>query len=393
MVAGTSGLATLGFAACGGGTTSPPASKSLAPINVGFVTEASGAYGAVFGTSVQGAQAEVNAVDKHGGIDGHMVHMKVYDTTSAASGAQNATRSAVGDGVLGIVSASQFIDGALPSLASQAFPVVGFGVSPNWYGSSANSLFSYNGNIMTETSSMWGKVLIDLGDSEIAVVADATAGSQAAFPTWKALVPSVGGHLVGSVSPVNVSDSAELTAAANRIIQSGAQGVLATVAGGGEQLESALNQLGHHIPVVQGATYGPAVVKQLGTAADGLIYGSFYASLQHADVPGVVTYLADMKAAGDDPTSGMAVQGYIGMKMFLDAVAKAEGSSSAIPSRPAVVRTLNSLNGYNEGGLIAPVHFPAFHTQGSGCLSFSQIQNGQWKPLTKQAFECGKLFS
>jgi branched-chain amino acid transport system substrate-binding protein len=386
-------VAALAVSACGSGSGASGKSGGDAPdaITIGFISDATGAYGPVFSPGIDGAKAEVAAVDAAGGTDGHQIILKVYDTGSTAAGGQNAVRSALGDGVTAIVSVSQFIDGALPLLASGGVPAVGYGVSPNWYGADRKTLFSYTGDIVTKTSTSWGQIVSALGKTRVALVADASAGSQSALPIWaNQLIPDSGLRLVTTVSPLDASDSAQLVSAAQKIKDSGAQAVLSTAGSGGAELQAALNQVGaKDVPVVQGNEYGPAIATQFGASANGLIYVSFAATQQHVSVPGVATYLSDMRKAGQDPDPGFALQGYVATKLLLDTMKTVSGNLT----HAAIATKLDSLNDYDENGLIPPVYFPAFHTSAAGCLSGSQLEDGKWVVLGKQTFICGKVLS
>jgi branched-chain amino acid transport system substrate-binding protein len=386
-------VAALAVTACGsnGSSSSGASGGSSAAITIGFVSDATGLFGPVFSPAIDGAKAEVAAVNAAGGVHGHQIILKVYDTGSTAAGGQNAVRSALGAKVTAIVSVSQFIDGGLPLLASSGVPAVGFGVSPNWYGADKKTLFSYTGDIVTKTSTAWGQVVVDLGKTKVGLVADASPGSQAALPVWTdKLIPSAKLDLVTTVSPLNASDSGQVVAAAQKIKAAGAQAVLSTAGGGGGELQAALNQVGaKNIPVVQGNEYGPAIAQQFGASANGLIYVSFAATPEHVATPGVATYLSDMRKAGQNPSPGVALQGYVTTKMLLDAMKTVSGDITPT----AIATKLNSLDGYNENGLIPPVHFPAFHTSAAGCLSESQLRDGKWVALGRQTFTCGRILS
>jgi Periplasmic binding protein len=127
------------------------------------------------------------------------------------------------------------------------------------------------------------------------------------------------------------------------------------------------------------------VARQYGSAANGLIFASFPATLEYTNVEGVQEYLSTMKKYGKSP-DGFALQGYISMRFMLDNLKMASAPTSA-----ALLSQLSQLRGYDEDGLICPVNFPAFQqAAGTTCLSASQLENGKWVKFGASTFYKGK---
>jgi hypothetical protein len=82
------------------------------------------------------------------------------------------------------------------------------------------------------------------------------------------------------------------------------------------------------------------------------------------------------------------MKGYISAKWFLHALGEVSGQVT----QASLVNALNTTNGYTIDGLVGPITEPAFHTIGTTCLSYSEIENGQWTPLIKGPFPffCGQ---
>lgn len=372
-VVGTASVVAL--AACSSSPSSSGAGAGTKVLNVAMIVDASGADGPGFSPAIGGMEAAVSQFNAAGGVDGEKVNAKLYDTTSTASGGIAAARAAIGAGAFAVVSVSQLIDGALPLLSAAKVPVLGYGVSPNWFSGVCTTCYSWSGNIVSINTTAWVTMMVDKGYKKLALFSDVNdPGGLAGGRLWKRMIPAAGGTVAYYQEGVNTADQATMTALAKAIIDSGAQGVLTSGATGGPQIQSALNQLGAKIPVLQPVVYGAAAAKQYGNSINGMIYANVTATPDYTDDPGVRAYEATMQKYGKD-SAGFAVQGYISMKFLLDNLKSLSGA----PTQQKLLKELSTLKGYDSDGLICPVDFPAFQQQsGSLCLSASQFVNGKW---------------
>src|SRR5262249_36390799 len=243
--------------------------------------------------------------------------------------------------------------------------------------------------VLTQNTTATVQVLIDRGLKKIAIPGGTV--NPGVVTIFGHIVSVAGGTVCFQRVGIDGTNTATVTAVAHQIISAGCAGVGSpTLYPGTLQLPIAVNQLGAHATVVDFGDYGPAVVQQDGANANGLIFAGLSEDLYDSADPGVAQYVADMKKyePSTDPYCGPCMKGYISAKWFLHALA---GGSGPV-TQAKLVDSLNSTNGYTVDGLVGPITEPAFHTIGTTCLSYSQIQNGQWTPLIKGAFPffCGK---
>jgi ABC-type branched-subunit amino acid transport system substrate-binding protein len=393
-------VSVIAVAACGssgqstgsgttGGTSNAAGPAAGSPITIGFIGELSGAYAAATAPALTGAEAAVNSINAHGGLDRHELKMTQYDTESTASGADAAVRKAISDRVFALISTAVYIDGSLPLLEQARIPVIGFGSTPHWYGpeSQTRYLFSYTGNIVTQVSSSLTAYWKDQNIAKVAVVGDSNPGSIAGGKNWIALLKAYGISVPYQSFSFNVSDLAGMSGIAQAIVNSGAKGVMMSTANGMAQMQVALNQTGSHIPVMQASQYGSAVAQQFGSAADGLIAILPFSALQRTGVPGVQEYASALGESNYDNT--WAAHGWISVEYFAAGVA-AIGKSPI--TQENLVTAMNQMKRWDLNGMIPPVNYPGFHQSGTTCWDFATLKGGNWVPAGS-GFECGKPFT
>jgi hypothetical protein len=275
------------------------------------------------------------------------------------------------------------------AIAAAKLPVVGDGDSPNWSG--RPYIYSISGNLITQNTTAWAKVLISQGRTRIGVPGGTI--NAAATVTWEHLVPFAGGKLCFGRVGINGANTASLVAVAHEIIAAHCQGIInPTLYPGTEALQAALNQLGANIPEVEAGDLGPAITSQYGSSVNNMIYANFFASPYDTSDPGVAQYLAAMaKYEPGKQVDCFCIKGYPIVQWFLHSFGQIKGT----PTQAKLVAALESTHGYTANGLVPPVQEPAFHTVGSVCLSYSIIKNGQWTSLIKgpNPFICGQRFS
>jgi ABC-type branched-subunit amino acid transport system substrate-binding protein len=333
-------------------------------------------------------QAVFSAVNAAGGIHGYQIKTKSYDSQSTPAGGLTAVRQALADHNFAVLAEGGGFDSGLALLAAANVPTIGSGDSPNWTGNNRASLFPWQGNDISENTTAWMKYCVDQGQTKFALVTGSNPASVPALVTWEKMVPVAGGKVVFFREGVDSSNTAALTATAHEIITSGATCIL-NLLDNPAALQPAINQLGGgKILDVEAAVFGPAVSKQYGTSASGLIYANFFASPYATADPGVQEYLAFMQknVPSVDP-AGLWLKGYVAAKFFLYAL-----QQMTPPFTQAnLIKEMDSINGYTANGLSGPINFPDYHTNGDLCLSYSIVKNGQWQAAINSSnpFLCG----
>jgi hypothetical protein len=316
------------------------------------------------------------------------IDYQVFDTQSSAAGGISAAREAIADHMFAVLAVSEGLDSGLATLSSAGVPAIGNGDTPNW--SNRPGIFSYEGNEITENTTGWMSLLINEGRKKIAVPTGPGLAA-AAGPTWDKEVPFAGGTTCFYRTGIDATDSATLTAVAHEMISAGCQGVDSLLASNTVGLQVVLNQLGGNVQVVDPADFGPSVTSQYGSSADNLIYANFFASPYATGDKGVDDYLAAMNKyePGHDPYC-FCEKGFAVATWFTWALQQLKSP----PTQKALIKVLNSTNGYDENGLIGPIYEPAFHTSGQLCLGASVVRGGKWVSLYNgaDAMTCGRRY-
>ena len=371
---------TFVLAAFGSGTSggSPSGAGSHSTLKIGLITEATGDYSSVYLPIIAGTQAAFKQINAAGGANGHKLSLKVYDSQSTVSGVEAATRQALSDNVFAILAASEDLDTVIPLLVSRKVPVIGWGVTPGWYGPGKENLFSFTGDIIDYTFNSIVTAPLAQGRKKMAVIADPTPGDQAAAVVWEKMVKHSGGDLVYTNLDLDATDIASIDSIAQAAMAKGAQVILSTSCCGAADLQAAINQLGGNIEVLTSSEYGQQIQQQYGKSADGLLAILFYASLEHTSTPGLKVCKAAMKSIGANYLSAFAPYGYIDAEVLaqgLDAIK----TKSVTPAN--LITAMNHMTTTSLGGLIVPATWPKAHTQLIAKWSFSQMQNGKWAPF------------
>lgn len=378
----------------GSSTTKPASTGKKAPIKIGFVTDSSGAYGAVFAPALSGAKAYASQINAKGGIDGHPIDMVSYDTQSSATAGASVARRIDSDGVFIVASASQFLDSGISYLVQKGIPVAGWGVSPNWFGPDKTSMFAFNGNGLTATTTAWVNGPKEFFNaSKYAIVSDPSEGSDAANKQWSALIKSTKGlSEVFNQRNVDTTDTASLLAIAQKVKDSEAQVVMSTMGAGNPDLQANLIQVGSKAAVVAGAGYSPVIPEKYKGTAEGFTYGGQSASVT-SNAAGVKQYRAAMqKYQPKDELEGFAPLGYMSMWFAAYGIEQAIAAGNAQPTQADVITALNHTQGFDFDGLGQPIHFPEFHTQPGPCIAFSEVKGDKWVALNQGKFSCGEAF-
>src|ERR1700748_1822059 len=148
-----SAVALLGVAACsssssaGAPAASGSGSASGGTINVGLLSEVTGAYASGH-TMEAGVKARFALQNAEGGVDGKKLTYEQVDTASTVPGTLSAAQTLVqNDHVLGILDGAFNLSGAVNYLKQQNMPVVGFSSASQDFGEAAfPNMFSATGS-------------------------------------------------------------------------------------------------------------------------------------------------------------------------------------------------------------------------------------------------------
>lgn len=404
-------LAAFALAACGssnssGGSSNATSAASAAAttgagttggkhsfkgvVTIAYIDEVTGALS--YTSSRLPAQAAVDAANAAGGINGYKINMKIYDGQSQTATGVAALRQAINDHVSAVLAGtSTTADSGLNALVTAGIPGFASGDSPGWF-SNDKMLFPWQGNALASSTTAWMKYCIGNGRTKLAVPAGTTPGAALAANAWSKMAAVAGGRTVFERVGIDSSNSAAIQSVAQQIKNAGAQCVASLIYPGSPQLQVALNQLGGNIPVVEGDAYGPQVQQQFGSAADGLLYADYTASLQNTGNPGVKQYLDDMAKyeRGANPAC-VCAKGYATAEFFLHVLSQVKGT----PTPAKIAEVANKTNGYDENGFVPPIQFPRNHTQPGLCLGYSELKNGKWTAIQgtgPNGFVCGQPF-
>ncbi|MDP2012783.1 MAG: ABC transporter substrate-binding protein, partial [Actinomycetota bacterium] len=177
-----------------------------------------------------------------------------------------------------------------------------------------------------------------------------STGASAAGNGTANLIPLVG----GLTQVLRISDEPQgthdATSTALRVKNSGADGaVIVGFIDGAISIMQALKQQGVSLKGVSVVGLSdPAVLKTSNGALDGALGTNYGTVPVGVNVRAVKTYAAGMKAAGINPYSSGAPQGFVGADLLITGL-KAAGKC---PTRASFIDNLRKVTSWNGGGLI-----------------------------------------
>jgi ABC-type branched-subunit amino acid transport system substrate-binding protein len=192
--------------------------------------------------------------------------------------------------------------------------------------------------------------LQQMGVTKVANINHASAGATASGNTTSGLlklVPGITESLRIADEPFGTHDA---TSTALRIKSTGSDGaIIVGFIEGGVSIAQALLQQGVKLKGMSIVGLSdPAVLKTTGAALDGALgtnYGTVPVGVPRASVR---TYSNAMKAAGLNPYSAAAPQGYLGMDLLIRGLKEA----GQCPTRALFVDKLRNVTNYNGNGLV-----------------------------------------
>ena len=318
-------------------------------ISLGWIGPKTGAASANYIGSSQAAQLRIDQQNARGGVNGRKLTFKVYDDqsspTSQVSAAQQAIQS---DQVFGLTVQSSTVS-AFPTLKENNIPVTGFN----------NQAFNSDRNAFGATGAppppgIGSLVVIqklkEMGATKVANINHASAGATASGNTTSGLlklVPGITESLRIADEPFGTHDA---TSTALRVKSSGSDGaIIVGYIEGGVSIAQALLQQGVKLKGMSIVGLSdPAVLKTTGAALDGALgtnYGTVPVGVPRASVR---TFANGMKAAGLNPYSAAAPQGYLGSDLLIRGLQEA----GQCPTRAVFIDKLRNVTNYDGNGLV-----------------------------------------
>ncbi len=356
---------SLYIAACGGGSGSG-SSASNKPYEIGLDGDFSGSD-AVSGLGLKnGAEAYFNEINKHGGIDGHQVHLQFLDDQAEPNDAEaNMLQFITQDNVIAVIGfdGSEEAAAAAPLADKDHVPMIAATVSQSLV--SPPLPYVYAAAMQTAE---YGKPSVQFasgllkGKSNVRVATISVAGIPA-FQQWQADVNTatsqLGWHTVaqqmGPYPALNESPQFGSVIASKPDALIMAVGVDSWVIAGMKQIESA----GQSFPTV---SYDAIAWTTLQAMHDPNFY--YMSGLSYATAKATPQYYQDAKAAGLNPNGTYIERGYL-EALILGSALKACGYPC---TGTKLQQELNKAD-YSTGGVTAAnVQFSPQNHEGIGEL-------------------------
>ncbi len=320
-------------------------------INLGWIGPKTGAAAANYIGSSEAAALRIDQENAKGGVNGRKITYKVYDDQSNGSGQITAMQKALqSDNIFGLTAQTNTTS-MYPTLKDQGIPVTGFsnpafGTDRNAFGETGATVSSNPALASTATL----EKLKQLGVTKIANINHVSTGASASGNATAGLIPFVGGltqSLRISDEPQGTHDA---TSTALRIKNAGADGaVIVGFIDGGISIMQALKQQGVTLKGVSLVGLSdPAVLKTANGALEGVLgtnYGTVPVGVNNRAVK---TFAGGMKAAGLNPYSAAAPQGFLGADLFIKGL-KVAGKC---PTRESFINNLRNVTNYDGAGLL-----------------------------------------
>jgi ABC-type branched-subunit amino acid transport system substrate-binding protein len=373
---------SLAAAACASNSSSGGSgSASGSPIKIMDITTLTspGQSLNVYPESPAAADAAANAINSHGGINGHPIQIIVCDDQANPDQAAVCGRDAVSDHVVAVTSQSLLSASYINELAAANIPLVGNDVvgaadftSPYSFPIGASVLSTYPAGALG---------LIRDGESKIAIARIATPLDIITDNATKAGITSGGGTLVADVAvPTTVTDYGSY---AQQLKQSGANGVVLIESEAAQVgLIQAAAEIGYHPKwAIAYGSLTNSQLKQLASLVDGSVSYSTLPLVTDTVLPGIKTFVAQMKAEqAHSPAASMLDPTSLGVWLAIYAIAGTLDGAHGDITSSVMVQKLRALHSLSLQGLLTwqPNHKgPALQPRVStGLIYLSKVQNG-----------------
>lgn len=410
---GVAGALALGVTACssstkGGATSSTtgaaagstPSSAAGKTIEVGVLTDSTGAASSGFTTTEQGIKAGIGVAAGKG----YHIKYVMADTQSTPAGALAAAQKLVTqDHVFAVLSISSDFYGAASYLASQHVPVVGGGFDgPEWANPQSTNLFSVTGSVdYKKVGSTWGSFFKSQGVTKVGVLGYGISPSSSEAASGAAISSQVAGLSVGYQNLNFQFGSTNVQPVALAMKNAGVDGVyLPVVPNTAFALAAALKAEGVNLKAVVLATgYGGDLLQsQAGVAAgQGLDFATnaqpvdlntagtqqFQQALkQYANVTGVPTFAEYM--------------GYLSVAGLVSGL-QAAGSNPSQSSFTTALRKVSNFDGFGLYGSHT-IDFGQFGDIAGGlgpgnCIYIEKLNGQSFSAVSGAAPICGSVIA
>jgi len=321
-------------------------------VSLGWIGPKTGAAAANYTGSSQAAQLRIDQENAKGGVNGRKLLFKVYDDQSSPTSQVTAAQQAIqSDKVFGLTAQTSTVS-MYPTLKDAGIPVTGF----------SNQAFNSDRNAFAATGAPAvpgiGSLLIiqklqSMGVTKVANINHASAGASASGNTTSGLlklVPGITESLRIADEPQSTHDA---TSTALRVKSSGSDGaIIVGYIEGGISIAQALLQQGVKLKGMNIVGLSdPAVLKTTGAALDGALGTNYGTVPVGVNRPAVRTFANGMKAAGLNPYSSAAPQGYLGADLLIRGLKEA----GQCPTRAGFIDKLRNVSNYTGNGLVPEV--------------------------------------
>jgi ABC-type branched-subunit amino acid transport system substrate-binding protein len=299
-----------------------------------------------------GLEAAISSVNAAGGVKGHPLKLDFCDSNYDVNLEESCTRSLIADKVSAFVSPSVLADSSgqeyVSMAAAKTADIGGEGLSPAELNSPVAFPISSGipGWVFGAT-----KNLIDAGAKKIAVLDDTNPGSQF-FGSLVAQALKAYGRQATTTVVADATSDPTFATAAGKLQSSGADGVVICPAPQNiPKIVAAIDQSGYTGKISSiTALFAPAILKALGSAANGILLTSQVAFVTDTSNSGITSFLADMqkyqpKAVIDETT----LISWAAVKLFAQIAATATSFDAA-----GILAAASSFVGPADVGVAGP---------------------------------------
>lgn len=342
-----------------------------------------------------GLKANVQAVNKAGGVDGHKIVVQYCNDGFVATTAAACARTAVQDHDVAIVGGASAESPAIfPILQKAGIPWLAGTGSGGPIEATSPISYPLTGGTQSDEVGM-GRILTDLGDKKVAVI---IADAAAAYPAYTAVAQGVtagGGTVTARV--LATIGAPDFSAVASSALATNPTGVaIASVPGDAPRIALALRQAGYtgDISTLSGIM-SESSIQSLGSSAAKIYLLSDFIPTNFTNVPAVSTYIAQMSLAGftsaniDSESIGGWTAG-----AFFEAIVRELGTK-AITSK-SIVQILKKLPKPIVLGTVAPysgVKTPALVKEFPRVPTFNVFASEVQADGSQVAYDNGKSFN
>ncbi|MBL7492641.1 ABC transporter substrate-binding protein [Frankia sp. AgB1.9] len=362
---------------------------SAGAVNAGLLYSDSGPAGTSLPAFRAGIDARFGLANANGGVNGRKITYAWRDDQGEAGTNLTQAQDLIANGgILGLIEGPNGTDaGSADYLAKQRLPVVGLGSDSVWL--THNNMFSWL-FVNTTPSTVFGQYVHAQGGTRAAMVD--LAGDQGSQGSVQQLAVSL--NKAGVATPLNIEiapGTASYAAIASRIKDAHVDTLAGVVLPDSlASLAPALRAIGVDLKVaLLPLGYDQALLQKLGPAMAGATI--YMASRPFEDKnQAQQVFLTAMTAYAPEvqvPTQESALWGWLAADLFLDGVQAA----GQCPSRESLATGLNSLRGFDGGGLLpAPVDISRARTLPT-CYAFVKVSaDGKRFEPVPVADPCGK---